>query len=86
MNMNLVDAICNVEKIDALMYAFERSFFDLEVVPADIKKANRATNVFYSMWEIVDCLSANLEQVEKDEQAAKATCFSTPAWNEHTRE
>lgn len=71
MNMNLIDAISNVGKIDALMYAIERSFFDIEVNPADMKKADRAMNVFYATWGIVDSLSANLEQLEKDERAAK---------------
>lgn len=74
MNMELVDAISNAEKIDALMYAIERSFFDIEVVPADAKKANYAVNVFYSMWDIVKNLSANLEQLEKDERAATTVC------------
>lgn len=76
MNMNLIDAISNVGKIDALMYAIERSFFDIEVNPADMKKADRAMNVFYATWEIIDSLSANLEQLEKDERAAKANCPS----------
>ena len=69
MNMNLIDAISNVGKIDALMYAIERSFFDIEVNPADMKKADRAMNVFYATWGIV-------EQLEKDERAAKADCLS----------
>lgn len=76
MNMNLIDAISNVGKIDALMYAIERSFFDIEVNPADMKKADRAMNVFYATWGIVDSLAANLEQLEKDERAAKADCLS----------
>ena len=71
MNMNLIDAISNVGKIDALMYAIERSFFDIEVNPADMERADRAMNVFYATWGIVDSLSANLEQLEKDERAAK---------------
>lgn len=76
MNMNLIDAISNAEKIDALMYAIEHSFLDIEVAPSDANKANYAVNVFYSMWDIVKNLSANLEQLEKVERATSTICPS----------
>lgn len=68
MNVNLSEALFDVAKIDDLMYAIERSFFDLDIAPEDLPKAERAMNVFYAMWDTVNSLSRNLEKLEGDEK------------------
>lgn len=72
MNMNLSEALSDVAKIDALMYAIERSFFDIGVDPEDLAKADRGMNVFYAMWDVVGSLSNNLEKLAGDERVVDA--------------
>ncbi len=67
MNANLNKAISDLDKVDALMYAIENAFLDIEVVPEDRKKYDRGTGAFYALWDAIKKVSDDLDRLADDE-------------------
>lgn len=68
MNKNLSSAMEGIKKIDAMMYAFENCYLDLEVVPEEREVANRGAYAFYALWDEVKMLHGQLENLIGDQK------------------
>lgn len=66
MNQHLNRAVQQIEKVEALMYAYERVYLDLEVEPEERAKADLAISTFYAIWDYVREVAADLELLEGD--------------------
>lgn len=66
MNQHLSRAIQRVERVDALMYAYERVYLDLNVDPEDRARADMAISTFYAIWDYIKEVAQDLELVEGD--------------------
>ena len=44
MNRNLNEAIFDIAKVEAIMFAFENTYLELDVAPADRARADMATD------------------------------------------
>ncbi len=66
MNKNLFNAISDNEKVDALMYAIESTYLDIEIVPEEFEKVNRAINAFYALWDAIHKVAEDLEKLAED--------------------
>lgn len=72
MNRNLNEAILDVGKAKAIMFAFEKTYLDLEVEPEEREKADLAISAFYALWDVIDRVAADLELLEGDCQVVDA--------------
>ena len=61
MNKTLDDAMLDIEKAKAVMYAYEKTYLDLEVAPEEREKADFAISMFYVLRDIIDELADKLE-------------------------
>lgn len=68
MNKNLTSAMEGIEKIDAMMYAFENCYLDYNVAPEDRERANRGVNAFYALWDAVKMLHGHLDNIVGDQK------------------
>lgn len=66
MNQHLSRAIQRVERVKALMYAYEKVYLDLEVEPEDRARADMAISTFYAIWDYIKEVAQDLELVEGD--------------------
>lgn len=66
MNQHLSRAIQRVERVEALMYAYERVFLDLEVEPEERARADMAISTFYAIWDYIKEVAGDLELLEGD--------------------
>lgn len=66
MNQHLNRAIQRLERIEALMYAYEKVYLDLEVEPEEREKADMAISTFYAIWDYVKEVAGDLELLEGD--------------------
>ena len=53
MNRNLNEAIFDIAKVEAIMFAFENTYLELDVAPADRARADMATDAFYALWDAI---------------------------------
>lgn len=66
MNKTLDDAMLDIEKAKAVMYAYEKTYLDLEVAPEEREKADFAISMFYVLRDIIDELADKLELLSGD--------------------
>lgn len=70
MNRNLQKALFDIGKVDAVMYAIERTYID---APEDDQEArNRAAYAFYALWDSIKALSEDLDRLAADGQVVDA--------------
>lgn len=72
MNMNLANAIDGVQKADAMMYAIETSYLDVEVGPEERERVERGTSAFYVLWDIIKGIDDSLQKLQGDELVVDA--------------
>lgn len=72
MNVNLNKAIFGICEADALMYAIERSFLDLDVMPDEAERMGRGTHAFYALWNIIKGVADDLNKLQGDELVVDA--------------
>lgn len=60
MNRNLNEAIFDIAKVEAIMFAFENTYLELDVAPADRARADMATDAFYALWDAIRKVSDDL--------------------------
>ena len=53
MNEIIEKAAFEVAEADALMFAFDKAYTCIEVLPEERERADKAVYAFYSMWEHV---------------------------------
>ena len=61
-----------IEKADALMFAIEKAYLDFEFMPEELERANRGTNAFYALWDIVHNIAESLEELAGDADVVDA--------------
>lgn len=66
MNTVLNEAMLDIEKAKAVMFAYERTYLDLEVEPEDREKADLAISMFYVLRDIIEGLSDKLDRLDGD--------------------
>ncbi len=72
MNTHLSEAIRKIDTAKALMYAYEKTFLDLEVAPHDRERADMAASTFYQIWDILREVSGELELLDGDRRVVDA--------------
>ena len=66
MNRHLSRAIQQIEKVEALMFAYEKTYLDLDVEPEERAKADLAISTFYVIWDYIKEMSEDLKLLEGD--------------------
>lgn len=67
MNKNLNEAIVDIAKADALMYAIENTYLDsIDVEPEDLQLYNRGVSAFYALWDIIHKTAEDLNKLSGD--------------------
>ena len=66
MNTVLNEALLDIEKAKAVMYAYEKAYLDIEVEPEDREKADYAISMFYVLKDIIEGLSDKLDRLDGD--------------------
>ena len=66
MNRNLNEAIFDIAKVKAILFAFENTYLELDVEPADRARADMATDAFYALCDAVEKVSSDLDQLAGD--------------------
>lgn len=66
MNVNLNRAIFGISEADALMFAIERSYLDLDVKPEELERMDRGTHAFYALWDIIKGVADDLNKLQGD--------------------
>lgn len=72
MNKNLNEAMLDIAKVDALMFAIEAAFLDVEVEPEQLERADHAINAFYALWDEVHKVAEDIERLAGDEAVVDA--------------
>lgn len=72
MNKHLDKAILDIDKVDALMYAFEHTFLDFTCLGEEQKKYDRGTAAFYALWDAINTVAQDLEKLAGDELVVDA--------------
>lgn len=66
MNRNLNEAIFDIAKVEAIMFAFENTYLELDVAPADRARADMATDAFYALRDAIRKVSDDLDRLAGD--------------------
>ena len=66
MNTVLNEALLDIEKAKAVMYACEKAYLDIEVEPEERERADFAISMFYVLKDIIEGLSDKLDQLDGD--------------------
>lgn len=72
MNKNLNDAIFDIAKVDALMYAIEKAYLDFEAVPEERERMDRGANMFYALWDAIQKVADDLDRLSGDARVVDA--------------
>lgn len=72
MNKNLEKAIYDIQKADALMFAIETAYLNIDVAPGELEKANRAANAFYALWDVIKTAADDLDRLADDQTVVDA--------------
>ena len=72
MNKNLNEAIFDIEKADAIMYAIEATYLDLDVVKEELELKNRSDAAFYALWDYIRKARADLDKLYNDYETLEA--------------
>ncbi len=72
MNRNLEKAAQDIEKVEALMYAIESAFLDIETTPEEFERAEKAVNAFYALWDSIHRVGDDINRLLEDETVVDA--------------
>ena len=76
MNRNLNEAIFDIAKVEAIMFAFENTYLELDVAPADRARADMATDAFYALRDAIRKVSDDLDRLAGDCRGRGMPCTS----------
>ena len=51
MNKHLEDAVFEIAKVDSMMFAIEKAYLDLDVMPWEKERLDRGIYAFYALWD-----------------------------------
>jgi len=81
MRSMLDEIIFEVGKVDALLYAFEQCYLDIEPGPDDFEKMEKGSYAFYAIWDAIQETKTLLNKlygecmvVDAIEAASKTKC------------
>ena len=63
MNRNLNEAILDIAKADALMYAIENTYLDADDDQNDKEFRNRKAGAFYAVWDSIHKVEEDLDNL-----------------------
>lgn len=67
MNRKLNEAILDIAKADALMFAIENTYLDaIEVDPEDRELHDRGVSAFYAVWDMIHKAAKDLDKLSGD--------------------
>ena len=72
MNAKLEKAMYDIEKVDALMYAIENSYLDLEVPSHEAAKLDGLVSAFYALWDEISQVAADINDVIEEGKVVDA--------------
>lgn len=72
MNKNLTNALFDIEKVEAIMYAIESTYLNIETIPEEYEKAERGVNAFYALWDAIHKVADDLDRLAGDETVVDA--------------
>lgn len=72
MNRNLNDAMFDIAKVDAIMYAIEKAYLDFEVEPEDREWMDRGAYMFYALWDAIQKVADDLDRLSGDARVVDA--------------
>ena len=65
-NKKLIDAKFDIEKADALMYAIETTYLNIDVKPEEEERRDKGVYAFYALWDIIKKVSKELDEAEPE--------------------
>lgn len=66
MNRNLERAVDDLRKVEALMYAYENTYLDVEPGEDDFELNENRQYAFYALWDAIRKVSEDLDQLSAD--------------------
>lgn len=72
MNKHLEDAVFEIAKVEAMMFAIEKAYLDLDVMPWEKERLDRGTYAFYALWDAVRKVADNLDLLSGDARVVDA--------------
>lgn len=66
------DAVFEINKADSLLYAFEKTYLGLEVVPECRELADMGAYTFYAIWDAIHHAQNLLQKMEEEGQVIDA--------------
>ena len=71
MNLNPNKLIDDIAKVDAIMYAIETTYLEIDVVPEARKQHSRAVSAFYVLWDAIHQVEKDLNTMSDDVQPSE---------------
>lgn len=71
MNLNLNKVIDDIAKVDAIMYAIETTYLEIDVVPEARKQHSRGVSTFYVLWDAIHQVEKDIDAMQGDVQPPK---------------
>lgn len=84
MNKHLEDAIFEIAKVESMMFAIEKAYLDLDVMPWDKERLDRGTYAFYALWDAIRKVMDDLDLLSGDERVADVVYASRDARRKST--
>lgn len=72
MNKHLEDAIFEIAKVDSMMFAIEKAYLDLDVMPWEKERLDRGIYAFYALWDAVRKVADDLDMLSGDARVVDA--------------
>lgn len=66
------EAVFEINKVDSLLYAFERTYLGLEVEPDCRELADKGAYTFYAIWDAIHHAQELLQKMEEEGQVIDA--------------
>lgn len=73
MNRNLNEVIDDIAKVDAIMYAIETTYLDIDAVPEERKLHSRGVSAFYVLWDAIHKVEDDINKLSCDRTADNST-------------
>lgn len=72
MNKHLEDAVFGIAKVDSMMFAIEKAYLDLDVMPWEKERMDRGAYAFYALWDAIRKVADDLDMLSGDGRAVDA--------------
>lgn len=72
MNKHLEDAVFGIAKVDSMMFAIEKAYLDLDVMPWEKERMDRGAYAFYALWDAIRKVADDLDMLSSDGRVVDA--------------